>query len=1314
MKNEEDAEITSVNYTRGGKPIPNEFPTLEPSKDHRIAIIGDHPDKTDDYYHGIFLGEKGKFLESALSRIGIVRSRCLLANVTWLFPAKGKIGDFDWYSNRIQCGIRHLIEDLEKFKPTIVLTLGDLALHVMKEGNVSPWHYNGYYHYPNKVMKMRGTIFESKLVPGIKCLATLHPKQILIDYSDQAYFLFDLKKLKRECKTTKLNIPRRNIEICRDLASVKRRADDLINDPRPIALDIEGSQHNITAISFADSANNAWVIPFAHVDGSSFWSEGHEIRAWEIVKRIIEDPSIEMIAQNGTYDFYALAWALGIVPMSYNHDTILAWWELYPELRKGLDVQASVLTNEPFYKPDKAEGDLKFKSDEEFWHYNGNDSAVTFECWERQMEEMTEDQKKHYKFNMELQSGPVLYMMLRGIRYDEEKAAKMQRTAAREAFKIQHTIDRESGRGWSLEKFDDQEILELVIPSLCAKKLKVKEMVDIKRWKPMAWNGKRWVKRGKMIVDVEEADLDGKLFEENSIGRDDEIRYKADHQRKEKLVDRRPKNLSECEPFILKSKREDWKEVKRAVAQIRQRGPQDYLYGQLSTALSVNVNVGSTQADGDAQIFLYDTCQLPRVFVNPRGQLSVEQPCDLKARREGRAPKYYADRKVVSSQPALDKLYAVTKDIRVLWVLQLRRLRKVVSDLNVKLDPDKRLRSSISLVKETGRMAESASPGGTGLNRQALNKDLRCICVADPGRQLYQFDLEGADNWTVAAECKRFGDPQMFDDLKAMLKPAKVLSLLHKEGAVVNEMSHDEIKRRLKEADLPEWLYPACKAATHGCVTGNHEVLTPSGWVRLDEYKMGTPIMVYDLHTRFSFLDEPDDVYQGTHDGPIYELKGNSLSQTVTPCHKLPYTTNGNAKFMTAEELHKFKGASLPISSCYAGGHDVEHVQLIAAFQADGTTRSKQVAWHFKKQRKILRIQELLREANVDYRITTNKDGSTTITTRGDVAKTWHPFKQAGPYLLGWNVKALRLFLDEHAYWDGYKKGNAWFTVSAVNREHLEWLATVSKLVMRSFTWNKERISGYGSVVHSINFNNRSFADADSLYSFSANDEKDLKVYCPVTSTGYFLVRHEGKISVTGNSSYGMGWRTMADTVLKHSMSELPLKLEECKPLVLERQNIEDLQGAFFTRYKGVKAWQKYVEKELMTNGMLSTSVGHSRKFYGRKVEWRNNTRTVNNTTYKEALASMPQFYTTYAMKLVLHNLWFDETNLEGDKLKVEPILCVHDSLLAQARDMHDSYAREALRRWFYNEIPIAGQTIVIPAEGTVGNDWGMKGAEEI
>jgi hypothetical protein len=215
-------------------------------------------------------------------------------------------------------------------------------------------------------------------------------------------------------------------------------------------------------------------------------------------------------------------------------------------------------------------------------------------------------------------------------------------------------------------------------------------------------------------------------------------------------------------------------------------GATSALLGELSLLLGLGVNTGSNSEGGDSQWFLYEVCGLPRIYENPRtGKYSRESEKEHKARvgkgaagrkrkagksahqevgvkddsqghkrsavcdretqttdqnaqvqpatvEEAPQPAAKSSKKISTGQQALDLLYAYTRDERALWVLQQRRLRKVVSDLKGDLaDHDGRARSSVSFVKETGRMAEAEAPHGTGLgNRQALNKDLRRVVVA--------------------------------------------------------------------------------------------------------------------------------------------------------------------------------------------------------------------------------------------------------------------------------------------------------------------------------------------------------------------------------------------------------------------------------------------------------------------------------------------------------------------------------------------------------------------------------------------------------
>jgi hypothetical protein len=79
------------------------------------------------------------------------------------------------------------------------------------------------------------------------------------------------------------------------------------------------------------------------------------------------------------------------------------------------------------------------------------------------------------------------------------------------------------------------------------------------------------------------------------------------------------------------------------------------------------------------------------------------------------------------------------------------------------------------------------------------------------------------------------------------LKPAKILALIYRHGAVVNRWSREELKKASKnvtETGPDGWLYFACKRVQHGT---NYllQPATMSGQILEDSYKkLGTPIIV--------------------------------------------------------------------------------------------------------------------------------------------------------------------------------------------------------------------------------------------------------------------------------------------------------------------------------------------------------------------------------------------------------------------------------------------------------------------------------------
>lgn len=196
---------------------------------------------------------------------------------------------------------------------------------------------------------------------------------------------------------------------------------------------------------------------------------------------------------------------------------------------------------------------------------------------------------------------------------------------------------------------------------------------------------------------------------------------------------------------------------------------------------------------------------------------------------------------------------------------------------------------------------------------------------------------------------------------------------------------------------------------------------------------------------------------------------------------------------------------------------------------------------------------------------------------------------------------------------------------------------------------------------------------------------------------------------------YTMGPRKLAERVFIESEGKVNLSERQAK----------DFQAAIYVRYR-VKLWQDWMLRHLQSQSYpakLTASNGQTRRFFGRNSE-------KNCEILGEALAHLPQVYTTYATLKAARRLWTDVDNLQEPisystsqssnqsvfdairrtrkRLRIEPLHQVHDELLCQARISDTPWAIDKLKSYFDNPIQIANQTITIPFDGAYGTAWSM------
>lgn len=388
----------------------NIFPTQNTGP-NKLAIIRGCLTKTEQDYKKLFIGPGGQFLTAMSIQAGLDRRNFFLGGLH--NPEKLK-------------------EDLVLFGPDAVLLIGQEAL-----SNANPGQAISTY---------RGTAFECVEITspffGYRCVATYTPEYVLQGNSKEGVvFMADLKKTAHLTPGEALVKPERIYKVALNAGQILEELWLIKKNLTPFSFDIEGGVNGISCCSIAISPHKAFIIPFFFGD-KDFFSVEEEARILRALFEVLQDHRIPKILQNSLYDSFVCAWVWGVLIANVQEDTMLKHWELFPEMQKSLGFQTSFYTNEPYYKDERTAATA-----ERVHIYCCKDSAVTFEISQAQ-ESMLQAKggtpKDHYEFNINLLR-PLLYMELKGIRYDEGGAGRKRGELHGKLKEMQARIDQDAG-----------------------------------------------------------------------------------------------------------------------------------------------------------------------------------------------------------------------------------------------------------------------------------------------------------------------------------------------------------------------------------------------------------------------------------------------------------------------------------------------------------------------------------------------------------------------------------------------------------------------------------------------------------------------------------------------------------------------------------------------------------------------------------------------------------------------------------------------------------------------------------------------------
>jgi hypothetical protein len=308
------------------------------------------------------------------------------------------------------------------------------------------------------------------------------------------------------------------------------------------------------------------------------------------------------------------------------------------------------------------------------------------------------------------------------------------------------------------------------------------------------------------------------------------------------------------------------------------------------------------------------------------------------------------------------------------------------------------------------------------------------------------------------------------------------------------------------------------------CLTGDHEVLTPAGWVRLDKWG-GGKIATWRPDESVAFT--PSKVVSFPYSGEMVHLEHKRCDQISTPDHKMPCwkTHSGEFCVKTVNELNNnpfpYTGTLRNMGTALSN----DELRVLVMVQADAYyAEDGQIKLKFKKTRKIERCKSLLRRAGVVFYYRQEGDAVTFFITKRHLPMYLRMFKDKtfGWWLLDCD---LRVFFEEIEHWDGYRCGPQSIQYCTCNRVNAEIVQAAAHLCgYTAFITTKVRSQEHPnwSDAHCVNI----WLNPSNKVRLRTHERKTLEfegtVYCAETDFGFFLVRRNGKIWVTGNSGRGI------------------------------------------------------------------------------------------------------------------------------------------------------------------------------------------------
>lgn len=340
--------------------------------------------------------------------------------------------------------------------------------------------------------------------------------------------------------------------------------------------------------------------------------------------------------------------------------------------------------------------------------------------------------------------------------------------------------------------------------------------------------------------------------------------------------------------------------------------------------------------------------------------------------------------------------------------------------------------------------------------------------------------------------------------------------------------------------------YAAKLGGDSHCYTGDVEILTKGGWKRFDNLLDEDLVAQYHEDGAIDFT-ETSEVVRQEYSGEILDFSGRNMDLSVTPNHRMVIrdVRKDGVSIALAHNYSTSNGSTRYIT---AGNYDgdlyltPEEISLLVAIQADGSWAKTGYRIELAKERKKEKILGVLGVLGCEYKKNKGKtlpSGRKTLSIfireedLGRISEYLDDDKNFKNSLIHLTLDCKRIFIEELSFWDGWKfKNNIFYSQAEQRGKSVDVAASIASLSGLGVYLCDIHKEGAAKQVRLTT--SSSYLKSNLAIEISGREYKG-KIYCVTVPTGMVLVRRNGKVVVSGNTTNAEAYTLAAGRTVTRS-----------------------------------------------------------------------------------------------------------------------------------------------------------------------------------